>query len=122
MTFYPDHRAMAERLIRDKGQLVSLRKPASGDYDPESATASLTPTIYTDIPAAVVAYKNTDIDGTLIKKGDKKVLMACDTLTVEPEVNDELVIAAVVHSIKAVDPLAPGGTSVIYTLQVRKLG
>lgn len=120
MSFYPDLRATAERLLIGKGQRISLRKQTAGAYNPATGSTGITSSTYTGIPAAVVGYKNAEIDGTLILKGDKKVLLGADSLSVVPEKDDVLSIGGVDHSIKDVEHVAPGGVDVIYKIQARR--
>lgn len=120
MSFYPDLRATAERLLIGKGQRISLRKQTAGAYNPATGTAGLSSSTYTGIPAAVLGYKNAEIDGTLILKGDKKVLMSADSLAVAPEKDDVLSIGGVDHAIKDVEHIAPGGVNVIFKIQARR--
>ncbi len=119
MTFYTDMRATAERLIREKGQAVTYRHVVNGEYDPATGAAGTTVTNH-PARAAVFGFKNSDIDGTLILKTDKRVLLACDSLAVEPSKDGRLQIGGVDHEIVSVEPIAPAGTAVVYIVQARK--
>lgn len=67
----------------------------------------------------VLSYTAKDIDGTLIKAGDKKVYVSAIGLKIEPKTTDKLVINGKENTIIAVDQLNPAGTPVYYVCQCR---
>lgn len=113
---YARARATAERLIANFGQSATLTKTAntSTAYNP-----TRTATGYTCI-AAVLDFRNSEIDGTLIKQGDKKAYVSTRGLAVSPAVHDTLTIGGEVHAILTVTPLAPAGTVVYWEVQARR--
>ncbi len=117
MTFdYGRFKATADRLLARFGQPGILRRPtASGTaYNPTAGS----PQDYA-CTLVVDAYSNRDVDGTRVRATDKKVLLATGALAIEPATADKLVIGGVEHTIERVEPLAPGGVTVMWTLQVR---
>lgn len=116
--FYAGLRGTAARLLGDKGQQMTLKQRASGTYTPGS-DVTVTETDHT-VTGAVFPYAAVVIDGTRIKVGDKKVLLSAEGMTVEPDQDDRLLIGSVWHQIIAVKPVNPGGTVVVYELQVRR--
>jgi hypothetical protein len=113
---YARAQATAERLIANFGQAATLTKTAntSTAYNP---TRTATPYACT---VAVLDFRNSEIDGTLIKQGDKKVYVSTRGLAVVPAVHDTITIANEVHAILAVMPLAPAGTVVYWEVQARR--
>lgn len=113
---YARSRATADRLIAKFGQTGAVRRPtATGpDYNPTITTADHTATF------AVMEYESNEIDGSRILATDKKVLLKAGSLAVTPNTTDKLVIGGIEHSIVRVEPLAPGGTVVMWTLQCRR--
>jgi hypothetical protein len=67
----------------------------------------------------VLDYADSDRDGTLIQYGDKKVLVSVEGLTIEPKLSDKVSIGGSSHNIVAIKPLNPGGTIVMYEIQIR---
>lgn len=67
----------------------------------------------------VLSYTAKDIDGTLIKAGDKKVYVSAIGLKIEPKTTDKLVINGKENTIISVDQLNPAGTPVYYVCQCR---
>lgn len=113
---YANAQATAERLIAKFGQSATLKQTANSGtaYNPTRTTTSHTCTV------VVVDYKNFEIDGTIIKQGDKRVLVSTGGLAVAPAVHDVLAIGGVDHAVLAVMPLDPGGTTVYWELQARR--
>lgn len=112
---YGRARATAARLIKKFGQTVQLRRTVriGPDWDPTFTEES-----YAAI-AAVMDYSDSEINGTLIMAGDKKVFLS-EGLTVAPELSDKLSIGGLVHSLMQVKPLAPAGLVVFWELQCRR--
>jgi hypothetical protein len=73
------------------------------------------------VTAAIFAYPQRYIDGTLIRVGDKRALVSPVGLTVDPKPGDTLTDAAGAQ-FQVVDAKVtePAGTAVLWTLQVRK--
>ena len=67
----------------------------------------------------VLSYTAKDIDGTLIKAGDKKVYVSAIGLKIEPKTTDKLLIQGKENTIISVDELNPAGTPVYYVCQCR---
>ncbi|WP_146617680.1 hypothetical protein [Rhodoplanes serenus] len=114
---YARSRATADRLIARFGQSGAIRRAGAPSGDPWNPTAGES----TDHPCALVvlAYDTREIDGTLIRSSDRKVLVAAGGLAVEPTAADRIVIGGTALEIVRVAPLAPGGTVVLYEIQAR---
>jgi hypothetical protein len=78
------------------------------------------PTGTTTLPvvANVQMYSRNLVDGTLIKAGDRRVMIAADNGAI-PTTTDRLRIAGVDHSIVSVEDYAPQGVSLYYIVQAR---
>lgn len=112
---YTRSRATADRLIArygQTGQLLVYTK--TGTYDPTVTYPATACTL------VVLEYESREVDGTRVLATDKKVLLKATGLSAAPKTSDRLSIGGVEHSIVRVEPLSPGGTVVIYTLQVRR--
>jgi len=66
----------------------------------------------------ITQYKLNDIDGTLIKQGDH--LLLCEALNPIPDTAQTATIAGVDWQVVGVSPVAPGGTPIIYKVQMRR--
>lgn len=105
-----------------KGQAFTLTHSTLGTYDPATGTTSIVNTTQTGC-GIVEAYKAFQIDGTLIKAGDQRVMLAALTTAgaalTKPEPDDTILIGAKTWTIKAVEPFEPAGLAIFYYLQIR---
>lgn len=122
--FYNRLIATANRLLKDKGQAVTIKTATLGTYDPTTGTvASTTSTQYGY--GAIVDWDSRHIDGNLILVTDKRLLLsplntAGVALTV-PKLGDTITDAAgIIYTITApFKPLSPGGTIVLFDCNLR---
>jgi hypothetical protein len=122
---YTRSRATADRLIARFGMAAILRRPtATGPaYNPTTGTPD-------DYPCTVVidSFATSEVadSGGRILADDKKVLLAVGNLPISPAPSDKLVLGGAEYRIigpdvgKGIETVAPGGTTVMYVLQVRK--
>lgn len=80
------------------------------------ATGAGTSTDYI-LSAVVSSYSSRLIDGENIRMGDRKVMVEAGVVV--PTTADRIIIGATDYAIVSVQPLAPGGTDLAYTLQCR---
>lgn len=116
---YTATRATAERLLERFGRSVSLRRTtvSGGDaWNPGGGTAT---TVNHAATAVVTEYDAREIDGTLIRREDRRVILSTEGLSVTPATSDKVVVGATVYAIVNVAPLEPGGTVVLYEIQAR---
>jgi hypothetical protein len=112
--------ADADELLAEFGQVCVLASIPDGTYDPEEGEASTSSTPH-PVTAAIFAYPQRYIDGTLIRTGDKRALVSPVGLAVDPKPGDTLTDAAgVVFQVIDAKATAPAGVAVLWTLQVRK--
>lgn len=113
---YANAVATAQRLISRFGQTVTQHVISGGGsaWDPTQ-----TETNYT-LTGAVLNFNKRDVDGTLIKATDKRVIVSTDGMTVTLDAAHKLTIGGVKHSIVNVRELNPGGTVVYVEAQARK--
>ena len=119
MTFYSDMADVADDLITEFGQAVTLKVASGTAYDPATGGATVT---YTDQPGhgCTVDFDKELIDGEKIRIGDQLVLLSPIGIS-EPTEGDKLVKGSDTWNI--VPPVTvtnPAGTPVLYEVQVRK--
>lgn len=73
-----------------------------------------------DVTIIVDQFRANEIDGTMIRAGDKKVMM--DATGPEPKTGDSLTIESVAHRVEMVWPLSPAGVPVMFTVAARQIG
>lgn len=125
MTFYSELAADAADLIAEFGQPVTLTRSVPGAYDTATGTNGAS-TVTTQACLAVEdAYKAREIDGTLVRVGDRRLILSPETSSgtavTAAEPGDTITFAdGTVWTVKTVEPTSPGGTALIYTLQLRR--
>lgn len=107
--FYDGFEFVAE-LLAEAGRPITLSRTTGGVDDPiEGTVTGATPT---SIPANAVEYpyQTNEIDGTLVKAGDKRLY--CDTEALIGDTTEGMRVVSV-------EPLKPGPTILMWTLQLR---
>jgi hypothetical protein len=129
MSFYTDIRLIAQNLLKGKGQTITLTYQGSSSYNTSTGGATIS-TSTASVYGAVFEYGNKNfeygnknIDGTLIKVGDKQLLLSAlntaGTAITAPVVNDTVTINSVAYTITQVKTLSPAGTVVLYDCNIR---
>lgn len=117
MSFYDNMATTALKLLTSKGQTVTFSREVSSGFDPALGIDTTSTTTFTG-KAAHLNYKNSEIDGTQVIKGDSRLILEA-TATV-PLVSDTVTVDSIVWRVMDVEPVSPAGTVVIYKIQVRK--
>ena len=123
MTDYAKTAARADQSLRRKGGIVTLRREAPGDYDPEAGGPG--PGVVTEYlgTGVTVNYDMENIDGTLIQRGDQQLLFSPlrrDGLVMPaPTTADLVLIGGVAYTVKNVETTRPVDVAVLHTLQLR---
>jgi hypothetical protein len=120
MGFYERQRdGVAKKLIAKYGQAMTLRVITPGAYDPDTRLTA--DPVTTDYPIKGIAeeYKLSEVDGTVIQNGDKKILISASGLAVRPLPEHIVIMSGEVWQVINCTPLAPGGVAVTYSLQLR---
>ena len=123
MTYdYQDDADTAAELLEEFGQSVTLTSKTSGAYSTATGAAAVTTATQT-VSAVSLDYVSRDIDGTLIRAGDKRLLMAPQTTAgvdlTAPVVDDTVTVGSTVYTIKIVKPLSPAGTIILFDCNIR---
>jgi hypothetical protein len=113
MRIYQNMAATASRLLSKFGQAITITRYSSSSYNPATSSASLTGTDTITV-GAIFSYKDSMIDGALIKRGDKYLL--CPVIA---DVGDKVTIATVKYSVIDVKSINPAGTPVMYKFNLR---
>ena len=117
MTFYSGLAAVATRLLTDKGQQLTFTRKTTTVSDPVQGKRGTTTSTYAGFGAAF-DYNRTEIDGQAVQRGDIRLLL--NAVTTVPIIDDTTIIDSVTYRVMSVRPTSPGGTVVMYELQLRK--
>lgn len=105
--------------IMADGMAVTFQRSVKGTHNSGTGVLTNTPTSYPTY-GIVTDYKLRDIDGTLIKQGDRLLIMAATNGMPEPNGDDNVVINGVTWTVKNCNPVAPAGVPILYKIQVRR--
>lgn len=118
MSFYDSTALTASNLLERYGKPFAFKRTTGGSIDP--VTGAVTPgtvATYSSNGIFKKISKEDLIDGTLIEKGDK-MLIIDDTF--EPKLTDTVTVNGSNWNIVDITPLEPGGQAVIYYVHVRR--
>jgi len=119
MGFYESMADTAKQLLLQFGQNLTLTRVTSSSYNTTTGGVTTTTTTHT-VRGAVFNYQNRQVDGTLIKAGDRQVYLSTQNLSFIPDpTQDTLTISGTVYRILRCVPTIPAGIPVLYELQVR---
>jgi hypothetical protein len=118
-----NYKAKAQK-VREKlkaaGYQVALRRTTGGSIDP--VTGDETAGTTTDYTGYVLeqSYRLEVIDGTLVKRGDRRFMLALEDTTVMPQPGeDRIVVSGRVLAIVSAEPYQPGGVPLYFDVQAR---
>lgn len=117
-------RMLGPRSKGGKGLELTLRRVTQGEYDPETSSSAGGSTIDYQGSGFRENYALKDIDGTLIKQGDFKILISPVLLNggdmQKPSTQDIVLFDGETYTIHAVDPMDYAGLAVGFYVQARK--
>lgn len=122
--FYNRLASTAKKLLKDKGQAVTITTVTPGTYDPTKGTVT-NPTTTQYGYGAVMSWDVRNIDGSLILATDKRLLLSSYNAEggplIAPKLGDTVTdaegkIYAVVQPLK---PLSPAGMAVLFECNLR---
>lgn len=121
------HRSLKPKSQGGKGQEVQIISSIPGAYDPATGTSSPAVSVVQRGCGIELAYKASEIDGTLIRRGDKKFMLSALSVLGQPLTLPKVGFRVVYESgeasrIEAVDAFIPAGAVVYSYLQLRGPG
>lgn len=128
---YAKFRLLAERLIEENGRTITLVRQDQGNpadaAKPWRASTNANE-ITTDVIGVFTDFEKEDFEGTLIRRGDKRVLIAAKSvedatsgsLNVKVEDFDAILDDGVRWKILTADLIEPGSSRIMYDVQVRQ--
>lgn len=117
MSFYGNLAATALRLLTKFGQTTVFTRPTGDTFDPPAGSYSGGTTTTITGKGAAFEYEKSEVDGTIVQRGDLKVYF--EASTIPPAQNDNCVIDSINYRVMDVEPLSPGGTDVLFIVQLR---
>ena len=111
--------SLAKSVIAQHGAAATLTKVTASSYNASTSEATKSSTS-ASISGVMENYSYHLVDGTRIKQGDQKVLIAARDLSFIPEAGDTVTIGGAVWTVVSVLTNFYKDVSVSYELQVRK--
>lgn len=103
-------------LMEDSGSDLTLTRQVPGAYNPNTgAMAATSPTTYT-IRGVFINYTDANVDGTVVRMGDRRLLIEAKGATITPGEGDR------VSGLQVIDvrTIAPNGIPIAWACQMRK--
>lgn len=131
MVDYAKFRSLAERLIEENGRtLLLVRRDQGNPADPAKPWRDSTEaaTITVTVLGIVIDFEKEDFDGSLVRRGDKRILIADKSVidegggagNLQIEDYDHILDGTTRWKILSVNLIEPGDTRIMYDLQVRQ--
>jgi len=114
--------ASALAQIQNAGLDITITRTTidSFDFDPTLGETIPGATVVVAASGVQTRYKNRDIDGVVIKRGDMRLLVAADGLSITPQQGDTATFDSIVWQVVEVESIKPSDTAVLYICQTRK--
>lgn len=106
--------------IQNAGTPVVVTRVNEGAFDPSSGNTLPGSEVTATGQGVLTQYKTMDVDGTVIKRGDMKLLLAASGLALEPTTNDTVTIGSDVWTVLYVESVEPATVPVLYKVQIRR--
>jgi acetylglutamate synthase len=117
MTLASPLRKVASKLMARFGGVATIRRVATGSYDPATGTIAETNTDTT--VRGVLEDVNIREVNELVQAGDKRLIVAAADLTTAPTTVDKVLINSVVHQIIRIQTIEQDNTAITYELILR---
>lgn len=118
---YKNMAANALRMIADKGRALLITMPGTEhEYDPLSDTFTEGEDETATVKGVFTKFATKEIDGELILRTDKKVLIAAASLTQVPDNTATITDGGVIYNIINTEIVQPGDTPLLYLVQARR--
>lgn len=106
----------ATSLLTDNGQNLTFGRETSSGFNPVTGVDTTASSTYTGYGAGF-DYKKSEVDGEVIQNGDVRLIL--QAVTTAPLIGDTVTYNGSVYRVMNVNEVSPGGTVVIYKLQLR---
>jgi len=108
----------AYELIDDIGIDVTLTSVTQGTYNPATGTKTNS-TSDSTVKAMLLNYRDSEIDGTLILQGDRRIVIAARGAVV-PETDDLITANSIEYRLISVRQVSEASNALIYSCQARQ--
>lgn len=107
----------ADNIIGTFGIPVTVVTKGIAAYDTDTGSVTSTNTTQTT-NGVIVDYESKDVDGTLILRGDKRLLLSpIGITTIKPDA--KVTLSGISYNVISVNETNPAGVPLVYDLQIR---
>ena len=117
---YAPLQATAARLITKFGGTLTVTESGVSTADPTKPWIVTADDTAHTVDLVREGYDVLEINGTTVRSGDRKYLLAARNLTFTPKGGDRVVDSGETFEILRVEAISPGGTAILFTLHTRK--
>jgi hypothetical protein len=110
-------RKVASKLMARFGGVATIRRVATGSYDPTTGTIAETNTD-TTVRGVLEDVTVREVN-ELVQAGDKRLIIAAADLSTAPTTVDKVLINSVVHQVIRVQTIEQDNTAITYELILR---
>lgn len=102
-------------LLQDFGSNLTLTRQPAGAYNPNTGAMTPGATVTFTIRGVFINYTDRNVDGTVVRMGDRRLLVQAKDATVTPAINDR------VGGLQVIDvrTIAPNGVPIAWSCQMR---
>ena len=103
-------------LMEDFGSDLTVTRPAADVYDPTTGTLTEGDATTFTVRGVFINYADRNVDGTVVKMGDRRLLVSARNAPDEPAIGDR------VSGLQILDvrTIAPNGVAIAWACQARK--
>lgn len=103
-------------LLEDFGSDLTLTRQVPGVYDPATGAMASTATSTFTLRGVFINYTDANVDGTVVRMGDRRLLLSAKGATGAPAIGDR------VDGLQVIDvrTIAPNGVTIAWACQMRK--
>jgi len=122
---YTELQTVATELIGEFGGNVTITHVTVGTHDAITGVISGVTTTQQTVKAVLFDYTNKEsgaanIDGEVIRSGDKKMLVSANDLTADIVLTDTVTVSGTVWRVMNIKITRPAAVTIIYEVQLRR--
>jgi hypothetical protein len=114
-----EDRAQVAAMLAEEGVAITITRNVAGTYDPSTGTSTAPSQLVKTGRGRFGSYRDSLVDGTLIKRGDRRVTFQPDDWSFAPASTDQITVPAGWSIVGEIQKRELGGVPFSYTFQVR---
>jgi len=120
MNVYEKMQEAALEILAEMGKDIEIKREVGEVHDPIRGTVTPGTTQTHQAKGVVVNYRNEEIDGTKIRRGDRLCVIEAKSLSIVPNTDDRVEANNTAYTVEDVEVAMPTDVPIVYFLQVRQ--